>query len=151
MNDRIEQLRAELMAAEAAEASLKEDRKLATPVRYSFRITPAESRAGWDRLYDSTCKLYTIKRHVLNRDEAKAAGHNEWALQEGSARYLFNTVTNRIICSVSGGTMYVSDGLVSNDGADDIAFEQIGLFLHRHPTGGDITEYIEQFQATRNT
>jgi hypothetical protein len=58
-----------------------------------------------------------------------------------------------VICSVGGGTIYISapwEPLKGHDdGADDKAFLEIGMFLRQQPEGGDITAIVEEYQRIR--
>lgn len=138
------ELRAELAEAEAREKTERDLLKQQVPIQYRYEIAPQPSReAIFDKVYDPTCVRYRIVRRTVNPKEAEAAGHPDWELQEGGMTYVFNTGTNRIICSVSGGTIYIS-----GVGAD-AAFEQVGNFLAANPQGGDITDIVERFQAAR--
>jgi len=146
----VAQLKAELREAEQAEAAAKKQRLLDTPVQYRYQISPTSARGHFEKLYDDTCVRYQISRTVLNMDEAKAVGHHDWDLAQGGMTYIYNKVTCRIIGSQGGGNAYISDTWNGpSDGADDIAFQEIGYFLEANPAGGDITYIVENYQEAR--
>ena len=143
-------LRAELMAAEQAEAVIRQQRLLETPVRYQYFIAPADKLGHFGKMYDDTCVKYTLVRVILNMDEAKAVGHHEWDLSGGGMSYLYNKVSHRIVCAIGGGSAYISDNWNGpSDGADDEAFWRIGYFLEACPNGGDITGIVEDYLEAR--
>ena len=149
MSEKTDRLWAELKAAEAEEAAERKAQREAVKISYRYDILPAMHNR-WDRIYDSTCTLYKLARTTVNADEAKAAGHPEYDLRDGYAIYLYNKANHRIVCSVGGGTMYISSRLGSpDDAADIIAFSEIGMFLADHPEGGDITGIVERYRALR--
>jgi len=146
----VEELRRQLREAEALEAQAREERRRQTPVRYQYFIALASRRNSFDRLYDDTIVQYHIERVILNKAEAEAAGHQDWELRADGINYLFNKGTGKIICTLGGGTSYISERWNGeNDGADVEAFEAISQFLDEHPNGGDITPIVETFQASR--
>lgn len=148
----VAELREELRQAEALEATKLGDLRKNTPVQYRYTIMPNynDRTANFDKVYDSTCLSYVIKRWTLNAIEAKAAGHGDHSLRSGSMTYMYNTVTGKIICAVGGGTSFIGPrfgGL--QDRADDQAFSDIGKFLRMYPDGGDITSIVDEFLAVR--
>jgi hypothetical protein len=145
------QLRAELAQAELRERQDKDALRKATPIKFKYTIgVPIASRS--EKLYDPDCCLYEIKRHTLNKEEAKAAGHPDSSMREGRANYVFNSWSTKIVCAVGGGTHYIFSNYFMNpqDGADQEAFDAIGEFLREHQQGGDITEIVEKFQNSRH-
>jgi hypothetical protein len=143
---KVAELREALSQAEAQEAAENEVRKLQTPPRFRYTIRPDSRNAFFDKMYDSTCLRYIIRRACLNEFEARAAGHHN--INGGQMVYIFNTVTSRIICSVGGGTSYIVSSY-ADDGADDQAFTDIGQFLKSNPNGGVITTIVDEFRARR--
>lgn len=146
------EIRKELVAAEERERAELRAKREATRPRFEYWITPAKIRAttSFGKLYDPTCLLYELQRKTVNRDEAKAAGWSDDDLREGSAVYLYNVVTRRVVCAVGGGTMYIGRSFnQAEDYADDTAFFQIGAYLAEYPGGGDITYIVEAFKETR--
>jgi hypothetical protein len=148
------EIRKELAAAEAREILEKKAKKEATQPKFEYWINPATpvSTNVFYKTYDPTCLLYEISRRVINRDEAKAAGWDDIDLKEGGATYLYNIVTRRIVCAVSGGTIYINTNVWDSkhdDYADDMAMYDIGGYLAQFPGGGDITFIIEEFKAAR--
>jgi len=150
MSDRtVAELRAELRQAEQREAAAKEARKKEVPVEYRYTISLAK-RHSFDKIYDDTIRRYRIERVCLNAEAAKAVGHSDHEISSGGMDHLYNTVTAKIICPCGGGTSYIGPRWPgSNDGADDMAFELIGLFLVENPEGGDITTIVDEFRARR--
>lgn len=147
------EIRKELEAAEQRERDETRARKWATPPQFEYWIVPAKLRAttSFGKLYDPTCLLYELKRTISNRTEARSAGWADDDLREGSATYLYNVVTRRIVCAVGGGTVYVgrSMGMEQEDFADDTAFFHIGNYLAEYPGGGEITYIVEAYKAAR--
>lgn len=148
-------LRKELELAEAREREAAKARKEATLPKFEFWVTPVpfgdDPNWSFGKLYDPTCHLYAVERRCVNREDARAVGWDEIELKEGSATYLYNTVTRRIVCAVGGGTVYVASSKLSgaNDFADDTAFFEIGEYLARYPGGGEITWIYETYRAER--
>jgi len=147
----VEELRAELRKAEALQEQEIKERRKTFKVRYRYQIRPYDRNSTFDKIYDPTCLRYRLSRTCLNREEAKAAGYNDFELTDGSMSYMFNTVTGKIICATGGGTSYISErwNTTEKDGADDWAFEQIGEFLTICPYGGDITAIVEAYLERR--
>jgi hypothetical protein len=149
------EIRRELALAEEREHNEKEARRKANPPKFTYWIVPASPEHDasfiYGKLYDPTCHLYSIERRITNKDAAKAAGWPDLDLREGSATYVYNVVTRRIICAVGGGTVYIScgNGFDREDYADDNAMFAIGNYLAEYPGGGEITWIYEQFRAER--
>lgn len=145
-------LRKELQAAEERERAANQARKEACPPQFEYWVSHANpsSTTSYGKLYDPTCFLYEIARTVTNRDDARAVGWTDDDMREGSATYLYNVVTRRIVCAVGGGTTYINRSLSNpEDFADDTAFFQIGNYLAEFPGGGNITYIVEAFKADR--
>jgi hypothetical protein len=147
------ELRKELVAAEERERAEARAKKEATPPSFEYWIMPAESRvtSSFGKRYDPTCLLYQIARRTTNREAAKAAGWSDDDMKEGSATYVYNIVTRRIVCAVGGGTTYINKSFTTEteDYADDTTFFHIGNYLAEYPGGGDITYLVEDFKAAR--
>jgi hypothetical protein len=147
------EIRRELEAAETRERAEQKTRKEATPPRFEYWIMPGEIKGtvSYGKLYDPTCHLYELKRHVTNREDARAVGWSDDDMREGSAIYVYNTATRRIICAVGGGTMYINRKFPGDpeDYADDTTFYHIGMYLAEFPGGGDITYLVDDFKAAR--
>jgi hypothetical protein len=147
------EIRKELLAAEERERAELRTRKEATRPAFEFWIRPAEVRGtfSFGKLYDPTCHLYEIRRTTTNREAASAVGWSDDDMREGSAVYVYNVVTRRIICAVGGGTMYINKSFIgeTEDYADDTALFSIGSYLAEYPGGGDITYIVEDFKAAR--
>ena len=135
------ELREELRQAEARERVEAEARKRATPVVYRF--TAEESTPAWHKVYDPSCRLYNLRGEVVNREEAKAAGHSDHEMHEGGMLYLYNTLTERIVTSIGGGQIWIGANWNGSTGSDDVAFDQVSAFLAAHPEGGDITSIVQ--------
>jgi hypothetical protein len=149
------ELRRELEQAEARERLEKKAKKDQTPPKFEYWITPADrspnGQFSYGKLYDPTCLLYTLERRITNKDAAKAAGWDDSDMREGSAVYLYNVVTRRIVCAVGGGQIYISCNAPfgAEDYADDTAMYQIGAYLAEFPGGGEISWIYEQYRADR--
>jgi hypothetical protein len=145
-------LRKELEVAEERErAEIRAKKEAVRPI-FEYWVAPAETRitSSYGKLYDPTCLLYEIKRTTANRVAARVAGWTEDDMKEGSATYIYNIVTRRIVCAVGGGTIYINRALDSaEDFADDTAFFHLGMYLAEYPGGGDITYIVEDFKANR--
>jgi hypothetical protein len=147
------EIRRELLAAEERERAEARIKKEATRPQFEFWIAPAELRTetSFGKMYDPTCHQYEIRRTIMNREAASAAGWSDQDMKEGSAVYVYNVVTRRIVCAVGGGTLYINKAFPGEheDYADDTAMFQIGSYLAEFPGGGDITYIVEDFKATR--
>lgn len=142
----VAELEAELKAARDAERAAKEAHRKRVPVQWKFTIKPMEQRlssSSFDELYDDTCVFYYLQGEIVNLDEAKTAGHVVSPSHNGGMRYLYNTLTHRIVCSVSGGTIFVS-----GEGALR-CMALISSFLAWNPEGGDITAIVNEHRATK--
>lgn len=146
------ELRRELEAAETRERAALAAKRAATRPEFEYWVTPVafgnEGRFSFGKVYDPTCHLYEIRRECSNRDAALAAGWQEDEIREGSAIYLFNIVTRRIICAVGGGTLYIGPN-GQDDGADDTAMFAIGGYLAEYPGGGMISWVVDDFKTAR--
>jgi hypothetical protein len=142
------QLRAELVEAELREADERETRRKATPVDRRFTIVPTKPAKAHQELYDPACRFYIIESAVANREEAKTAGHSDHMLQGGGMVYVYNTLSNRIVTSTGGGTVWVGAGFTGerHESAHE-AMYAISAFLVEHPEGGDITAIVNAHRA----
>jgi hypothetical protein len=145
----VAELRKELRQAEEREHQDAKARKLVVPIKYRFTILPATE--SHTKVYDPACRLYAIHGEVVNREEALAAGHYDESMRGGGMVYVYNTLTRAIVCSTGGGTIWISDAWYPKDldGADDRAFDEVNRFLEAYPEGGDITDIVERFRASR--
>jgi hypothetical protein len=146
----IREIEAELAAArEVAEAERLAVRNATVPV-WQFTILPTKSDSfGGDEIWDDTIRAYRLAGEVINRDECLAAGHSEHSLGKGAMRYLFNTVTGKLIGATGGGTIYLSNGFGRKDtSAQDMAIHRINMFLAENPEGGDISQIITEFRES---
>lgn len=132
----LEEAREALRRAQAREDIAREDRKKATPIQRIFTVYPSPDNT-WDKVYDSTCRLYTIHSEVKNYEEAKEAGHPHHVLDKGGMKYIFNTTTNHIVMAVGGGMIWTSD---------EHAMDEISEFIKNNPEGGDITFIISKYR-----
>jgi hypothetical protein len=143
---RIEQLRAELNEAIRAEDVAQQERRASVPIEFSYWVRPADGHRHFGKIYDSSCVLYRIGRTCLNRDEAKAVGHPEHEMSEGAMDYIYNRLTDKIVCSVGGGTTYIGTWGKQHEDAEVAAIERISDLIKYQPEGGDITAIIEDFK-----
>jgi hypothetical protein len=143
---RVQQLKLELGEAIREEAAAKDARRASVQVEFAYWVRPVDGYKHFGRIYDSSCVLYRIGRTCINAVEAKAAGHDDHELSEGGMDYLYNRITDKIICSVDGGTTYISTWGKRSEGADVIAFERISDLIRNQPKGGDITDIVEEFK-----
>lgn len=124
--------------------SAKERLESVTP-KYRYMILPAID--NFDKLYDESCVFYSISGELLNKDELEAVGWSGHMFSEGSMKYLFNKATGKIVMSVGGGRVYISNpwGSKADMSRDYVAeaYEMVNAFLARYPEGGDITHIIE--------
>jgi hypothetical protein len=144
----IDEIRAELRAAEQAEATRKAAARDAIPITEAFTIEPIPA-AGHHEVWDPTITLYRIAGRVTNREEAAAAGHH--VPSDGGMVYAFNTLTGKIVMGVGGGTYYISGrGWGTNPDKQaraEVAFTAINEFIATNPTGGDITSIVQQYRG----
>lgn len=148
MNLNIAELEAQLAAARKEEDLRKQAlRDSVKPVwRYTIERLPTTTDV-FDAIYDDTIVAYKLSGEVLNREELIAAGHPETFYRAGSMRYLYNTVTTRLIAGVGGGTIFLSTSGFKRESAKiQRAADQVGAFLADHPEGGDITEIIAKLR-----
>jgi|SRR5215469_6864305 len=146
------ELKKELIAAEERERNEARAAREKTPPQFEYWMVPAvtSTTSLFSKLYDPTCLLYELRRTVTNKDDALAAGWQEDEIKEGSATYIYNIVTRRVICAVGGGTVYINRTFgMDEDYADDTAMFAIGGFLAEYPGGGEITAVVADFKATR--
>jgi hypothetical protein len=150
MTRSIAEIRAELEAAEKLEREQKLAQQNAVKPVYKFTIFPTPEQR-FDRLFDDTMQLFTIKGECLNNDELEAVGKR--AESSGQMKYLFNTATGKLVCSLGGGTSYIGNGFTKSD--RDFEAEVMGYistFLKLHSQGGDITHLINAHrEAKRET
>lgn len=146
MTRSIQEIRAELQAAEEAARAEKETlRETVQPIwKYTVkRMVKGDGFRYLNEVFDDSCFLIKISGEVTNREECEKVGHSESRLNGGSGTYLFNSTTWKIICSLGGGTFYINSWL--NAGAEDshiIAMNEVNEFLFLHPKGGDITSIV---------
>jgi hypothetical protein len=147
----IDEIRAELKAAEAQLRNEKLASKEAVTIVYRYTIAPTPKRETHDRVYDSSCVFYTLNSECVNLDEANAAGYGGHEIHEGGMRYMYNKMSQMIVCSMGGGTIHVgSNWSGPDDDADVIAFGRISEFLALHPEGGDVTHIVDDFKVARS-
>jgi hypothetical protein len=150
MTRSIEEIERELAEAKR-QAQLEKEAVAATvPPEWRYEIKPVESRDSFDRLFDDTMRLYVISGTCVNRAEAEAVGNH--VSPNGQMRYLYNTVTEKLVCSVGGGTIYVSNPwrpTLRDYQAETM--EKLSLFVTKNPLGGDITRIVEAHrEATKS-
>jgi hypothetical protein len=139
---RIAQLENEILELRRQKAAeLEEIKKSVTP-QYEWTLTPTVD--NYDKIYDSTCKFYTLDGRCVNKHEAEAAGHSH--IQEGGMKYLFNTLSGRIVGSWSGGTVWISKGGTSFS-ADEYTLANLSAFIVQNPDGGNVTSIILDHRA----
>lgn len=143
----IDEIRAELAEAEARE---KEERqRIRNSVQPQVRFTvfvPQDTHVS-GRIWDDTITVYRVEAEVLNKKELKEVGRSA---DEGGMSYYFNTLTGKLICPTSGGTLYFHSFSKREDTeASEVARGEIEAFIAENPEGGDITSIIEKYKATR--
>jgi hypothetical protein len=146
LRERERQLRDE--AAEAKEALRRSvERKM------SYVFYPADSQQyRHDRLWDDSCKYYILRGVVLNRAELTEAGWSDRDLGDGQMKYLFNTLSKRLVMHVGGGQVYFSEPWpgqrTDEEGmrAFHETLDELSDFLANNPEGGDVTEIINWFR-----
>lgn len=127
-------LEAELAQIEQAERNEKQAlRDKIVPV-YKFTVTPAPESSRFHEVWDDTVVLYWIEGEVTNREELEAVGKGH--TMGGKMMYAYNTVTHKIITTVSGGTTFRQV---------KTAIPAIGRFLEFNPEGGDVTSLVLSF------
>lgn len=147
----IEEIKAELREAEAAESAKAQALRDSVKPEWVFTLTPSESK--WHEVYDDTCLVYRLEGRVTNLEALKAVGSHMPALGSGGAMdYVFNTVTGKLIMAVGGGTIYINRQFGKrSDGSDVTAMNELGAFLVAHPDGGDITSIVVTHQQRRGS
>ena len=147
MTRSIEEIEAELREAKQQEKLAKAALAAATPPKYVFEVALVENPTSWDRLFDDTMRLYVISGTCVNREDATKAGNH--VAPDGSMRYIFNTHTYKLVCSVGGGTSYVSRWHFDGPDYEADTMGKISDFLLHNPEGGDITHIIEAHRAAQ--
>lgn len=148
----IAEIEAELAAAKQAEIDLAEATKQATKPVFRYTILPVTEERTYDRVFDDTCKFYTLSGDCINTEAAHAAGWSSMDTRGGAMKYLFNTGTNKLVCAVGGGTIFISNGFGLRPNEVDYeahAYEQISRYLSICPEGGDITEIVFEHRTSR--
>ena len=148
---RLDELRAELRAAEEAEQRERDERRKSVKPVLAFTFTPvkAEQRSWLEIRANSGVRAFNLTGRVTNVDALKAAG---WTLDRGhddpsgSMVYLVNfaTPTPRIIKADGGGRIFIPDGRFGNEREADKARGEciiagLEVFLQDFPNGGDVT------------
>jgi hypothetical protein len=89
---------------------------------------------------------------VLNRAELTEAGWSDRDLGDGQMKYLFNTLSKRLVMHVGGGQVYFSEPWpgqrTDEEGmrAFHETLDELSDFLANNPEGGDVTEIINWFR-----
>ena len=111
---RIEAMQSELKDLERKERQERDAKLKAFKRKWRFTLT-AELTYHWDRIYDDTLVWYTLRGELLNAAEYKAIGGDP-DRKQGSMRYLYNTLTKRLVMRASGGHLYVKgESIGDND------------------------------------
>ena len=143
LKQKIERLKEELREAEARERAEAKARRDAVPILMAYRLEP-DSRPQLDEIYDPAVRRYYLSGHVVNREEAEAAGHDV-SRKEGGMMYLFNTLSGRLVMRCGGGHVYVGT-LYGEDPYLDETLEELNEFLRTHPEGGDVTGIVQLYR-----
>ena len=152
MGERIDQLRAELAAAEEAEKEARVAKLEAVPVVMRYSVSRDTSAYVTNDLYDDAVVPYRVEGRVVNREAALAAGHESGSLDRrgGGMTWLFNTLSDKLVCDVGGGSVHFGfPGDV--DEAHLKAVKDIAAFIAANPDGGDITGIIEEYRRTKKS
>jgi hypothetical protein len=105
---RAARLREELAALEAEAKKERDALRASVHPVWKFTFSPADPTDRWDTVWDPACQWWQLTGEIVNRDEMRAAGHGEDFLRGGGMRYLFNTLSNRIVKNGGGGTLYIT-------------------------------------------
>ena len=136
--EQLAEAQAAVRELEQAAQREREERQKATKPKRKFTLTQVErntNRLSFDAWFDPNCVCYSLSCEVLNAEELKAVGHGSWTYSGGSMRYVFNLLSNKLVCSIGGGTIYFGD----QETAD-----KISDFIRRNPQGGDISDLIPE-------
>ena len=149
VQDKIDRLEAELQAA-------KKDRDLARKLRaesvtpiYRYSIELDTGGYSFEKVRASSgVAVYKLTGTCVNQAECDEVGARVFT---GSMSYFYNELSHQIICSVGGGTVFISDSHYRRDEVDDSerAYEELSDFLALNEHGGDVTEIIEAHQRRR--
>lgn len=133
----IAELRSLLAQKEEEEYDAKKARRESVKPVYKFvmELVPDD---GWDRVMDDSVKTFSLNGYVLNKAELEEVGAE---VVEGGIRYLYNTLSGRIVMRLGGGRIWVGDFGRSDVGAAE-TYEKIEEFIKANPDGGDITEIV---------
>lgn len=133
----LDDIRAELAAAERAERDRMRELADAVQPTYRFTLVPYTARNDtFERVYDQSCSLWVMAGELTNADELRSVG--KVVPTSGQMRYIFNSLSGRFVTSVSGGTIYVS----SHE-----AWSELSEWALVNPTGGDVTEMVDRHRA----
>lgn len=131
----IEEIKAELRDAEAAERAAAAERKASVKPVFKFTFTPYPDGGRWDKIYDQSCLFVRLNGELVNADEMLAAGHsqNDLDRQGGGMTYLFNRLSGMIVMSTGGGRLWLTH---------TESFAALSVWLINSPDGGDCTELV---------
>lgn len=154
----VEEARKVLADAKLAEEADAATRRAANKPVWRYTISLDEPRvSSFDTLFDDDSRFYKISSELLNREEAKSAGWADHYLMSGGMRYVYNTLNRRIVCSVGGGSIFISDpwsakvqhpqdhGPARTTAREAMA--KVNELLIENPLGGDITHIINKHKG----
>lgn len=129
-------------AADARKAAMA-----ATPREWRFELLPATD--GWDRSHDPSCVFYVLRGVVTNAEECKKAGYRDDSVSGGSMKYLYNTLSHKLVMPVGGGHNFIGGwGHDKLSPAQELQWEALSKFLQAAPEGGIVTGIVvtEEFK-----
>jgi hypothetical protein len=126
---KIATLKQELRELEAQAKAEREERARKVRPEFNFTLVPTED--PWDKIYDPSCRLYSLVGTVMNMKELREVGKG--FVTGGSMNYLWNGATNRFVCAVGGGSIYAKD---------PATWEMLSQFIVEVPDGGDVTAIV---------
>jgi hypothetical protein len=138
MSDKsIEELRAELRAAELREAAVRREAAAKIKPVYSYTLEPVTDH--FDRALIDNCRIYKFSGNVLNDAELLAVGRRPFQL---GSRYLFSEELVRFVMCTGGGSF--NEAMHSNE-----CWAELSAFVVEHPEGGDVTDIVRKYEKSQ--
>jgi hypothetical protein len=148
MSDKsIAELEAQLRAAKQRKSEEDEARRKSVKPVYQFSLIPRPEERRYEKIIDSSIRVYRLEGKILNVDELAAAGWLKRDLESGGMSYLFNSLSGKIVMETGGGRLYVSDWNHTREQYLAV-MDELSAFVVANPEGGDVTEIVENYQKS---
>lgn len=134
----------------AVEAALRESVK---PV-WKFTITPVSLKQFGEECWDDMLVGYRLAGEITNKEELESVGARPADHAEGGMTYIFNKSTNKFAMPTGGGRIFIQTrGTFAKPAKVEHGHKTLALlatFIQLEPSGGDVTEIIEEHQNFPN-